>query len=334
VRILAAVAVAVFGASAACHAGAPAAPGRSAYVARLRKSAADLRPIASSPLARRFLDAASTLPDIAPRKVYRDERTHAAFTAEQAAALAPDVRAKLTEVVVDEEAWYEAGVSNPLHYLRPLDLLGARNVALGTGSRVLDFGYGSIGHLRLLAQLGCDVTGIEVKPELLAYYSQPGDTGAVGTGRVRLFDGFFPTDAQLVSKVGSGYDLVIAKNTLKKGYIHPDRPAPDKWLIHLGVDDATFLRAFHDVLAARGRILLYNIFVPIPSDQPFKPMSDGRSPFTKEQWEAAGLVVEAIDEDDSELVRRMFAATHDDEPEPDGGAPPDFHALYTLVRRP
>jgi hypothetical protein len=289
--------------------------GRGQYIARLQREAAALMPVVSSPLARRFLAATRSLTPITTRTVNRGR----------------------DPIDVDEERYFDGDVSSPLHYARPLDITGARDGDLRPGSKVLDFGYGSIGHLRLLASLGLDVTGIEVKPELIAYYGEPGDTGAIPgatatdpPGRLRVLDGFFPKSAKLRDDVGTGYALVLAKNTLKKGYIHPDRPAPEKWLIHLGVDDATFLKTFHDLLLPQGRMLVYNIFVPIPLDRPFKPMSDGRSPFTKEQWEAAGFAVESFDQDDTDVIGKVLRATSDpgDDPELE-----DIHALYTLVRR-
>ena len=286
--------------------------GEGELVALLQKQATRLDPLVTTPFVHRFLGATRGLPRIATRSVTHDQKT----------------------IEVDEERYYDADVSSPLDYARPLDLVAARGTELGAGAKVLDYGFGSVGHLRLLASLGLDVTGIEVKPVLASYYAAPGDTGAIrafdggAPGQLRMLDGFFPADAKLKAQVGAGYDLVIAKNTLKKGYIHPDRPAPERFLIKLGVDDATFLGAFHDLLKPGGRMLVYNIFVPVPADQPFKPMSDGRSPFSKAAWEAAGFQVETFDQDDSPEIRTFLAITGEDD-----GGPPEFHALYTLVRR-
>ena len=223
----------------------------------------------------------------------------------------------------DDETYYEADTSDPLHYAFPLDVLAAHGVDVHAGMRVLDFGYGSIGHLELLAREGVDASGIEVKHKLEALYAQQGDR------RVHLFSGHYPAEPQLVAKVGGGYDVITSKNVLKKGYIHPDRPADDAHLIHLGVDDPTFLRAFHDALAPRGRFLIYNIFVPIPADQPFKPMSDGRSPFPREAWEAAGFEVEAIDQSDTAHLRTVLSTADPTEKSESR----TYEALFTLVRR-
>jgi SAM-dependent methyltransferase len=291
--------------------------GYGAYVARLEADARALAPSASSELARSFLEATHALPPIRTRTIHQEKD------------------GKVETMLVDEEKYYDGDVSNPTHYVRALELAAGHGVSLGEGSKLLDFGYGSIGHLRLLASLGFDVTGIDVKPALLATYSEPGDTGPIAglhgkTGRLRVLSGFFPTDPKLLADVGTGYDLFLSKNTLKKGYIHPDRPAPDKWLIHLGVDDASFLHTLHDLLKPGGRVVLYNIFVPIPPDQPFKPMSDGRSPFSREAWSAAGFTLDAFDEDDSDPIRHVLQTAHDDEDD----TPLDtIRALFTIARR-
>jgi hypothetical protein len=47
------------------------------------------------------------------------------------------------------------------------------------GTRILDFGYGTIGHLYLLGSLGADAVGVDVDPLLPALYSQPKDQDRV-----------------------------------------------------------------------------------------------------------------------------------------------------------
>src|SRR5207249_4308788 len=100
-----------------------------------------------------------------------------------------------------------------------------------------DFGYGYLGHLRLLASLGFDAVGVEVDPMLDALYAEPGDQGSIPgfggarAGSLHVLHGRFPADAAVTRAVGSGYDVIVSKNVLKKGYIHPDRPADEKKLI-------------------------------------------------------------------------------------------------------
>ena len=48
-----------------------------------------------------------------------------------------------------------------------------------------------------------------------------------------------------------------------------------------------------------GTFMIFNICpAPTPADKPFIPWSDGRSPYTKAQYEAAGFKVVEMDRDD------------------------------------
>ena len=57
---------------------------------------------------------------------------------------------------VDEALYYDARNGSPLAYARPIDLL---EMDLVKGRKILDFGFGAVGQLRLLAGLGADVVG-------------------------------------------------------------------------------------------------------------------------------------------------------------------------------
>src|SRR5205823_1475983 len=119
----------------------------------------------------------------------------------------------------DEEVYYNTKYGSPLSYSRPIDLLASRGVSFAPKTKLLDFGYGYVGHLRLLAGLGLDANGIDVDPMLRALYAEDGDQGVVdGKGTVRLLDGEFPKDPRVVAAVGGGYDVILSKNVLKKGY--------------------------------------------------------------------------------------------------------------------
>ena len=153
--------------------------------------------------------------------------------------------------------------------MRPIDLLGQTGLEDVSGTKILDFGYGTVGHLRLLASLGADVTGVDVDPLLPALYGGPADQGIIRNsggrdGRIRLIDGRFPADERIRTTVGGKYDLILSKNTLKRGYVHPERPVDAKRLLNLGVDDAHFVKALYEALKPGGRVLIYNIS-PAPS---------------------------------------------------------------------
>src|SRR5258708_7428952 len=243
----------------------------------LRRDAQTLVPLVHSDLATQFLKATADLPAIAPRKLFKTQDGKTYYTQRQAGGLEEALRAKLLPTPVDEEFYYNTKYGSPLAYARPLEVLGRAGTTDVAGLRVLDFGYGTIGHLRLFARLGADAVGVDVDPMLPALYGEPGDQGVVPglngkQGRITLVNGRFPVDEAVRKAVGGGYDLILSKNTLKNGYVHPDRPAAKRLLIDLGVDDATFVKTLYDALKPGGRVLIYNICpAPSPPDKPFKP---------------------------------------------------------------
>lgn len=207
------------------------------------------------------------------------------------------------------------------------------------GVKLVDFGYGYIGHLRMFALLGADATGIEVDPLLPALYSAPGDTGVITSrsgrqGRLRLLDGRFPADAAVTRKVGTGYDLFLSKNVLKKGYVHPSQPVDPKRTLQLGVDDETYVRAVWNLLKPGGRAILYNLYpAQNPAGQEFIPWAEGTTPFSKAAWEHVGFTVLAFDLDDSAKIREMAQLLAWDRGE-DAMDLQTLFAVYTLVEKP
>jgi hypothetical protein len=342
--LAATVAVAAAVTLASCAGGAtrsaPTAPKLGA-LERIQADAQKLAPTAESELTRRFLAATATLPHVAPRTLWRDDGKTRFVTAGEYAALPAEQRADLKALTADEELYYNTKYGSPLSYVRALDVLAHHGVALSSGWRVLDFGYGYVGHLRLLASLGLDANGVDVDPLLRALYAEAGDQGDVAgaggaRGAVHLFHGAFPGDPAVVARVGRGYDLVVSKNVLKRGYIHPERPADPKKLIDLGASDDAVLAAFHAALKPGGWFLVYNICPAYtPPDKPYVPWSDGRSPYTKEQWRKAGFEVVAFDVDDTPAVDRMahLLGWADDREDP-WDVDHDLSVLYTLARKP
>lgn len=313
-------------------------------VPRLIADAERLAPWVKTDGVKQFLSRAKTFASIATRTLYHNKDKSHYYTEAEAAALPPAEREGLTKIEQTEEDYYNTHYGSPLSYSRPLDILFGRGITLPPGSKLLDFGYGYIGHLRIFASLGVRATGVDVWPLLRALYSWPGDQGEVTgpngeKGSVRLLDGRFPTDPAIASAVGTGYDLIISKNVLKRGYLHPERPVPDpKRLIQLGVSDEVAIKAFFDALKPGGHFLIYNICpAPTPPDKPFVPWSDGRSPFTKAQLEAGGFEVLVFDQDDTEAIRTMGRLLGWDQPEdgePGFDLVNDLSVLYTLVRKP
>lgn len=317
---------------------APAAPDSTdtTAVAELRREAHALWGLFSSELVKEFLQATWNLPHIEPRVVRHDSaRTHY-YNEAEAAKLADSTRARLVTRRLDDGFYYYTRYGTPLAYSRALDLLAAQGVTSVEGRRWLDFGYGGIGQLRLLASLGAQAVGVEVDPLLPALYSAPGDQGVIepGRGTVKLVHGHWPGDLAASQGVGKGFDVVISKNVLKRGYIHPERPADERMLVRLGVSDSAFVAALREVLAPGGLALLYNLSpAPSPPDKPYKPWADGRCPFPRAMWESAGFEVLAFDADDSEFARRMGRALGWDEGRGAMDLEKDLFGHYTLVRR-
>lgn len=215
------------------------------------------------------------------------------------------IKAGERDVTIDESLFYSGRYGTPLAYARAFDLAESLGFAPTEGGKVFDFGYGSIGHLRLLALAGMDVTAVDVDPLLTEMYKDA--TGPLGKGSVRLLSGKFPAEPTLVEQAGDGYELFISKNTLKRGYIHPARePASPKHIIELGVTDEAYLAQVAKMLKPGGFFVMYNLCPPkAPADKPYIPWADGECPFTKEQLDAAGFEVLAYDVVDDIPAREL-----------------------------
>ena len=197
---------------------------------------------------------------------------------------------------MNETLYYTTKYGSPLAYSRPIDLLGQAGLEDVSGRKILlDFGYGTVGHLRLLAGLGADVTSMNVDPMLRPLYGAQGDRGnRQEPARPRWPHPAHPWPVpgrRVREECGGGdYDLILSKNTLKRGYVHPERPVEPRRLLNLGVEDAAFVRSLHDALKPGGRVLIYNICpAPSPLGQPYKNWADGRCPLREpgKPWASA-----------------------------------------------
>ena len=313
----------------------PAEPGSA--VAALTAEAKALRPLLKSDLARRFLDAASSLPPVAPRTLFRDE-TGAYLTQADADSLPEEKRKSLRSLAVDERLYYTTRYGSSLAYARPLELLAESGFRDVKATRILDYGYGAIGHLRLLASIGAEVTGVDVDPLLKALYAS--DSGQVKglhgrDGSLRILHGRWPAESAVTAAVGEGYDLFISKNTLKNGYVHPAKPVAKGQTIDLGVPDEEFVRNLYRILKPGGSAMIYNLCpAQNPPDKPYLPMADGRSPFPRETWEAAGFRVLKFDEVDDAGARDMAKSLGWDQGPGAMDLQKNLFCWFTLVRKP
>lgn len=315
-------------------------------VGLMKQQAESLATCVSSDIAKQFLAAVPTLPSVAPRVVYVNKQLRQYLSEAEYAAASDSGKTGFEKRELDEGFYYFTRYGTPLAFARALDLVGQAGMKSLDGTRIADFGFGSIGHLKLLAANGADVVGIEVDPLLKLLYSQPGDVGDIPrapnagagkAGHLTLAFGSFPSDSATRATVGSGYDLFISKNTLKHGYIHPEREVDPRMLVHLGVDDSTYVRTIYDLLKPGGYFMIYNLhpkrLTPeelAAPDAKYLPWSDGRCPFTRELLEQVGFTVLGYNVDDTEPARAMgnrFGWNKDMNYET------DMYGQYTLMKK-
>jgi len=295
----------------------------------LRQQAKALAPLAHSVVARQFLAAAADLPSVRTRTIYRDSTTGTYFRETDVSSLSEGIRPRLVPIKVDALYFYQTRYGTILNYLRVIDLLGANGVTTFEGKRLLDFGYGRIGHLRAIASLGATAVGVDVDPELPALYGERGDQGLIrGTNRregfLSIVYGSFPGDSAARRQVGGAYDLVISRNTLKGGH-EPAQRARQSRVINLGVSDSTFVRAIFESMRSGGLFMMYTVS---------GPKGNAHCPFSEGMVRAIGFQVVAYDEDDSDPTRAMLRVLNREQRETPSVPDEESTALYTLLRKP
>lgn len=317
---------------------------RASVIERLRFEASRVLPLARCADTQRFLLATSFLDFPGDRTIWQHKAKGLALTPGEYDGLSKEDREGFTERAITETDYFYTRYGSPLAYARPLQI--ACQAAGGEGSlqgkRILDFGYGGIGHLRLLAMLGAHAVGVDVDPVLRAIYAWPGDTGPVPgatffdrqmpEGSVALVTGRFPAEPAAVAAVGTGFDLILSKNTLKNGYINPAQPVDKRMLVDLGVPSDVFVKELAARLNTGGYLLIYNLS-PAPNPEKYIPWADGRCPFPREMLEAAGLEVVTFDANDDAAARELGRALMWDRGEHPMDLEKDLFALYTLCRK-
>jgi hypothetical protein len=302
----------------------------------LPAEARKVQPLARSALGRAFLKAAESAPPYAPRTVYRRGQARDWLNAATFAQLTAADRAGWTPVTIEEDTYQGLFYGSPLAYLLPLERLGGTGFGGLRGKRVADFGHGGIGQLRLFAELGAEAVGIDVDPLQPVLYAAPTDQGPLGNagGSVKLVHGRFPADPKAVAAVGGGYDLFLSKNTLKRGYIHPAEKVNPRLLVNLGVDDPAFLKAVALALKSGGWLVIYNLTpAPNAAGKPYRPMADGRCPFSVEDLAAAGFETLVRDAVDDRAGRALGAALGWNKPPVNMKLEDDLFALFTIARK-
>ncbi|HEX8876355.1 MAG TPA: hypothetical protein VF777_06375 [Phycisphaerales bacterium] len=301
-----------------------------AYVAKLQAVAKGLRGHAQSDLARDWLDATGSLPWVRPRRLYQYPAKKDLFPHAAVMKLPPEHRAMLLSREFGERAYYDGRYAAGLSYWTVIETLARAGVTSLAGLRVLDIGYGTILPLRLMACLGARLTGVDTDTFPIAMYAEPSDTGAIRAITAVTNPGRVNGSIELArGRVGvdwapAEYDVIVSRNTLKRGYVHPlDGQAPS---VQLGMDDDAFLGSLRGALTRGGLVVVYNTF----DQDDAGPGSDGRCPFDRPAFAKAGFEVVGLDEPDddaqgayAEVMRGVGAAAA-------GTATP--RALYSLVR--
>jgi hypothetical protein len=312
----------------------------SSAVGVLKAQAVAVAPLVKSSIGHQFLDAVPHLMRVTTPRVVWIQKDPRKYLSNTDYNLLPDsAKTTFTKNELDESFYYNTRYGTPLAFVRPLDLLGQAGLKSLSGAHIVDFGFGSIGQLRLMASLGADVTGIEVDKLLPIVYGDNSDVGPMPnidptssrTGSIKTLYGSFPSDTSLANKVSPGLDAFISKNTLKRGYIHPEREVDPRMLVHLGVDDTTFVRTVYNLLKPGGYFMIYNLHPKLSSpDEKFIPWSDGRCPFDRALLEKIGFKILAYDMDDTEFARTMGNAFGWAK---DMSYDKDLFGMYTLMQK-
>lgn len=335
-------------------------PGAGVAVRRLVGEAHAVQGLSPSRWSAQLAAATAQLPLIAPRHLYNAADDSRSYTEREIAVYPKATRASFVSETVDEEGYYYGPLGSPLFYMRILDIVSENVRANLPGRRILEWNYSSIGPLKLLALQGAHTVGISPSSRLRALYSFPGDQGELPVidrevrGRVTLLTGSFPAEPAARAAVGGDYDVIIARNLLTRGYIHPSA-ADDTTLpgaraalapaLDLGMSDEEFLRHLFATLKSGGRLIVYNLCAPPPpSTSAYDPHTDCRNPFPQALWQAMGFRVRDYDRSDTaalrELVRALSPGPLITPPAipariaPARLNPAEVYATYTLVERP
>lgn len=315
----------------------------------LRQEAAAVIPMLTAVEAVNFILSVGWLPVVDDRVIWVNREKREAKSEMEMAETPEADRAGFEQRTLPSAYFYNTRFGSPLAYVRAIEL-GAAHVGdlpLIKGRRILDFGYGNATHLRMLASLGSDVTGVDVDPILRALYSNPDDTGTVPgalldppapAGKLTLVHGAWPgkredpASIKVREQVGGNFDLIISKNTLKNGYINPEKLVDPKLLVNLGVSNEAFVEALASALRPGGLLIIYNLS-PKQRDETYIPWADGRCPFSREMLEAKGFEIIEFDRGDNDFARRMGQALGWDRGDQPMDLENDLFALYTILRR-
>jgi hypothetical protein len=258
-----------------------------------------MEPLVQTRLAKDWLRAAERLPAVRPRTLYRDQ-ANGVWSRHPGDGLQP--------FEATEDLYYMANQRSPVAFARAIDLAGRHALRSWAGRRILNFGYGGIGQLKMMAWNGAEAIGVDTDPMLKALYGWPGDSGEFGSGHVRLLHGRWPGQVAVREGVGGHLHLFLSMGALSGGSVRWGRSANPEAGVGIGINGETFLRLLHDALRPDGVAIIYNLCPPCAGQGRTGHVADGRNPFPQRMWEEAGFEVVAFDSDDSAFARTMARA--------------------------
>lgn len=290
---------------------------------QLSEEARRLASLSTNKLSEDFLRQVSRLPAMVYMpEIYYNKAEKRAINAEDYDDKKDDGFERLN---LSAQYYYYTRYGSPLAFMLPLEILG-HHLHDRNDLNLIDYGFGTIGHLKLLTMAGHRVRGIDVDPIMEVLYKKeveriPGLDMSIGV---------FPRDSSMKLPEGS-LDVFVSKNTLKKGYVAPDIEVDARFMIDLGGTREQYLARVHQLLKRGGHFLIYNLHGQRSEDAAtYKPWTDGRSPFTRAQLQQAGFEVLAFDKDDTDKARQVAVAL--------GWAAQmnlekDLFATYTLLKK-
>ena len=263
-----------------------------------------------------WLDRADDIrAELDERTFYSARRPNRAITSADYEALPEEEREGWRAFEVTPDSYYATFYGTAAAYLPAVDFAATAMDAtddadLFEGKRVLDLGYGQMGQLELLAACGAEVVGVEVDPILTMLYDDTQQPRAVENpagdgGSVRVTECLWPNEESCRENVGGGYDVIISRNLLKRGYVKPEKLLGNYVPVAHGMSDAEACGHFYDALSPGGVLVIYSLG---GKPDPAKPWTDIANPWPLGAWESAGFEVVHHDLDVSPGAREMFVA--------------------------
>lgn len=298
--------------------------------------------VVSQPAVIEWLAKAKELPEVEGQTLFVGPRVEGGFDREvytpaQARKLSEEDLEEFRVVTYGPERYYATNYGSPIAYATALACAADAGIESFKYKRILDIGYGQLGQLEMLARCGAEVDGVEVDPVVHVLYDLTRLTDLIaaedGTkGSVSLHLGEWFANATFRGRVGGDYDLILARNVLKHGYVQPEESMNGFDPIDVGGDPETGARTLFDALRPGGVVVVYNLGGGPwrREDGSYNAPADVRDPFGREAWEAAGFEVLHFQTNGSNLMRQVASLINQRELSDFDS----YNVLYTVVQKP